>query len=118
MNKVDMSPGYLPHPCVDGAPTFPVSAQTGQGMEALRAWLLETAGWRPHGEDVFMARERHLLALQEAAAHLEESMKFQEAFDLMAEELRLAHRAMGRITGEVSADDLLGSIFSRFCIGK
>jgi tRNA modification GTPase len=118
MNKVDMSPGYLPYPFVDGAPTFPVSAQTGQGMEALRAWLLETAGWRPHGEDVFMARERHLLALQEAAAHLEESMKFQEAFDLMAEELRLAHRAMGRITGEVSADDLLGSIFSRFCIGK
>jgi tRNA modification GTPase len=118
MNKVDLAPGYLPHRSADGAPSFAVSAQTGQGMEALRSWLLETAGWRPHGEDVFMARERHLVALQEAAAHLETSRGFDEAFDLMAEELRLAHRALGQITGEVSADDLLGAIFSRFCIGK
>jgi tRNA modification GTPase len=117
MNKIDLAPGAAAHD-EDGSAIFRVSAQTGQGMEALRAWLLETAGWRPHGEDVFMARERHLHALERAAWHVEEAGRARQAFDLMAEELRLAHHALAEITGEVSADDLLGAIFTRFCIGK
>jgi tRNA modification GTPase len=86
-------------------------------MAALRTWLLEAAGWRPHGEGIFMARGRHLQALREAQAFLEGASRLQ-AFELLAENLRLAQAALGRITGEVSADDLLGEIFSRFCIGK
>ena len=84
----------------------------------LRAWLLEVAGWRPHGEGVFLARERHLVALEAAAGYLEKAAELSQAFELQAEDLRLAQAALGRITGEVSADDLLGEIFSRFCIGK
>jgi len=95
-----------------------VSARTGAGIPELRAWLLQTAGWRPHGEGLFMARERHLVALRAAAGHLEGAVGQTQAFELQAEELRLAQRGLGSITGEVSADDLLGEIFSRFCIGK
>jgi tRNA modification GTPase len=65
-----------------------------------------------------MARDRHVAALQEAHAHLVAAAEHAQAFELMAESLRLAQLALGRITGEVSADDLLGQIFSRFCIGK
>jgi tRNA modification GTPase len=75
------------------------------------------AGWKPHGEGIFMARGRHLEALREARAFLLEASNSQ-AFELMAENLRLTQNALGKITGEVSADDLLGEIFSRFCIGK
>jgi tRNA modification GTPase len=98
--------------------TIRVSAKTGAGVPELRDWLLETAGWRPHGEGNFMARERHLEALREAESTLLRAASISQAFELYAEELRLAQRALGRITGEVSADDLLGKIFSRFCIGK
>ncbi|PWB66583.1 MAG: tRNA uridine-5-carboxymethylaminomethyl(34) synthesis GTPase MnmE, partial [Betaproteobacteria bacterium] len=84
-----------------------------------RAWLLEVAGWRPSSEGVFLARERHLVALREAAARLqaaaEENM---QVFELYAEDLRLAQQSLGAITGEVTPDELLGQIFSRFCIGK
>ena len=98
-------------------PVFSISAITGAGMQALEGWVLETAGWRPHGEGLFMARERHLTALR-AAATLLESAANQQAFELKAEEMRLSQVELGRITGEVSADDLLGAIFSSFCIGK
>jgi tRNA modification GTPase len=94
-----------------------VSAKTGAGMEALRAWLLDLAGWRPHGEGLFVARERHLVALRESQDALDRA-SYTQALELQAEELRLAQAALGRITGEVSADQLLGEIFSRFCIGK
>jgi tRNA modification GTPase len=95
-----------------------VSARTGAGIAELRAWLLQVAGWRPHGEGLFMARERHLIALRATAGHLEGAAGKAQAFELQAEELRLAQHDLGSITGEVSADDLLGEIFSRFCIGK
>jgi tRNA modification GTPase len=95
-----------------------VSARTGEGIEALRAWLLETAGWKPHGEGLFLARERHVQALEETRAHLAEAAIVVQAFDLMAEELRLAQLSLSRITGAVIADDVLGAIFSRFCVGK
>jgi tRNA modification GTPase len=95
-----------------------VSAKTGAGIEDLRRWLLQMAGWRPHGEGIFMARERHLVALEEARTHLAAAAGQGQAEELCAEELRLAQTSLGRITGEVSADDLLGEIFGRFCIGK
>jgi tRNA modification GTPase len=99
-----------------------LSALTGEGMALLREALLRIAGFRPGTEDVFAARERHLEALREALDHVARARAHGDqgdrALDLFAEELRLAHRALGRITGEVTADDLLGVIFSRFCIGK
>ena len=102
-----------------------VSVKTGAGMESLRQMLLEMAGWNPHlGEDIFMARRRHLTALAEGAEHvkfaagLAEHSNYGDRLELMAEELRLAQRSLSSITGEFTADDLLGEIFSRFCIGK
>ena len=99
-------------------PVIRVSARTGAGMPALRDWLLETAGWKPHGEGVFMARQRHLAALDEAGAYLLTAWDSAQAFELFAENLRLAQNALSRITGEFGAEDLLGEIFSTFCIGK
>jgi len=95
-----------------------VSAKTGAGMDALRHWLLDTAGWKPHGDGLFVARERHVQALNEARSRLQAATHNSQAFELMAEELRLAQVALGGITGAFTADDLLGEIFSRFCIGK
>ena len=102
--------------------TLRLSARTGQGIEAFRRKLLDIAGFQLGQEGVFIARERHLQALSEALTHLQNARQHvslgDQALDLFAEELRLAHQALGRITGSVTADDLLGVIFSRFCIGK
>ena len=100
-----------------------LSARTGAGLDKLRERLLEVVGWQAGaGEGVFIARERHLQALARAAEHLESSISHLNGLapmlDLLAEELRLAQNALGEITGEFTADDLLGVIFSRFCIGK
>ncbi len=104
-----------------------ISAKTGQGIDALRRRLLEVAGWQAAGnEGSFIARERHLQALAEVTAHLDQASEQLDAslahgaggLDLMAEELRLAQNALNDITGAFSSDDLLGEIFSRFCIGK
>jgi len=100
-----------------------LSAKTGAGIELLRQKLLEIVGWQPHSmcESLFMARSRHLWALAEAKKHLESATKIIEQenqSELLAEELRLAQQTLSSITGEFSADDLLGEIFSRFCIGK
>ena len=99
-----------------------ISAKNGDGLEALRQRLLDLAGWQHAGDGLFMARERHLQALARVGTHLDGAHTLlaaqAEHLDLMAEELRLAQQALGEITGEFSADDLLGEIFSRFCIGK
>ena len=99
-----------------------VSARTGDGLPALRRTLLERAGWHASPEGVFIARTRHVLALRRTAEHLDRAQVLAQrsdaALDLLAEELRLAHNALGEITGAFSADDLLGEIFGRFCIGK
>ena len=95
-----------------------LSARRGDGLDLLRQRLRELAGWQASGEGVFMARHRHLEALAEAFTHLERSRAVLPALDLFAEELRLCQNALNRITGEFGADDLLGEIFSRFCIGK
>ncbi len=95
-----------------------LSAKTGEGIEALRRALLVLAGWHSGGEDIFMARERHLDALGRTAEALERAGRSADQSELFAEELRLAQRELNSITGEFTADDLLGEIFSRFCIGK
>ncbi len=99
-----------------------ISAKHGDGLEALRQRLLTLAGWQHAGDGQFMARERHLQALRRVGEHLGRAhthlLAQAEHLDLLAEELRLAQQALAEITGEFSADDLLGEIFSRFCIGK
>ena len=95
-----------------------VSAKTGAGIDALRVAVLEAAGWTSRGESVFLARERHLRALGAARAHLQSAASQVAQWEFFAEELRLAQVALGEISGRISADDLLGEIFSRFCIGK
>ena len=95
-----------------------LSAKTGQGVDKLHHLLLALAGWQQTGENVFMARERHVRALLEAQLRLQLADQNWQHLELMAEELNLAQQALNSITGEFSADDLLGEIFSRFCIGK
>lgn len=95
-----------------------VSALTGEGIDSLRTWLLEVAGWHPGVEGVFLARERHMVALATAESHLEAASFCVAQYELFAEELRLAQIALSSITGEFTPDNLLGEIFSRFCIGK
>jgi len=99
-----------------------VSAMTGEGLGNLRTELLIRAGWQPESEGLFMARARHVAALERARVHLgaaqDHALAGDSALELMAEELRAAHVALGEITGAFSADELLGAIFGRFCIGK
>lgn len=94
-----------------------LSAKNGDGVDLLRRELLHIAGWHP-AEDVFIARERHLRALAETDRHVVSAREQLPQLELFAEELRLAQRALSSITGEFTADDLLGEIFGRFCIGK
>jgi len=115
VNKIDLVPGTAEGERGDA---IHVSAKTGAGLDALRAALLDAAGWSSRGESVFLARERHLRALELARAHLDAAEAQAAHWEFFAEELRLAQEALGGITGQVSADDLLGEIFSRFCIGK
>ncbi|HEX7402743.1 MAG TPA: tRNA uridine-5-carboxymethylaminomethyl(34) synthesis GTPase MnmE, partial [Usitatibacter sp.] len=117
MNKVDLTqdPAGADR---KGSNLIRVSAKTGAGIDALRSWLLETAGWKPHGEGLFMARARHLAALHESRKHLLSAAEIDQPFEFMAEDLRLGQQRLSQITGEFAADDLLVEIFSRFCIGK
>ncbi|MBI5330382.1 MAG: tRNA uridine-5-carboxymethylaminomethyl(34) synthesis GTPase MnmE [Betaproteobacteria bacterium] len=95
-----------------------LSALSGEGVDLLRRRLLELAGWQQSGEGVYTARARHLDALRRAAVHLDAARESGQQLEFFAEELRLGHEALGEITGEFTADDLLGVIFSQFCIGK
>lgn len=95
-----------------------LSAKSGAGIDLLRRRLLELAGWQQTGEGIFMARTRHLRALEQARHHLEAADRNWQALELLAEELKLAQNQLATITGEFTPDDLLGEIFSRFCIGK
>jgi tRNA modification GTPase len=122
-NKLDQAPDAATARAAHVGPNdLAISAKQGQGLEALRQRLLELAGWQHASEGLFMARERHLQALTRVQTHLEQAAGWlaaeAEHLDLLAEELRLAQVALGEITGEFTADDLLGEIFSRFCIGK
>ena len=117
-NKIDLVGLEAGRVEENGVVRLQVSAKKGAGMELVRAELLRVAGWQAHGEDLILARERHLQALRAALAHIGTAAGQSAALELFAEELRLAQDVLGEITGEFSADDLLGVIFSRFCIGK
>ena len=99
-----------------------ISAKTGQGIEALKQKILETVGWNGPQEGAIVARRRHLDCLERAAEHIERSEQFaangNNSLELFAEELFLAQNHLGQITGRLIPDDLLGKIFSQFCIGK
>ena len=139
-NKVDAAGGTTmpsasasPDPIASGHPSghpsanpianpIAISARTGAGLGTLRQALLHRAGWQAQAEGLFIARTRHLEALRATQRHLgaalEHAARGNAALDLLAEELRLAHDALGAITGAFGVEALLGEIFGRFCIGK
>ncbi|NNF39953.1 MAG: GTP-binding protein, partial [Woeseiaceae bacterium] len=116
-NKIDLArdaPG-------DDGDVVRLSAITGAGIDLLRRRIRLLAGYENQGEGAFTARRRHLDALRKAQEHYRQGLRALEetrAGELLAEELRLSHAALGEITGATSSDDLLGAIFSEFCIGK
>jgi len=121
-NKIDLS-GHKPAVDVIGGVTSVYLSSTEKtGIDLLRTELLRIAGWQPTGESLYLARERHLIALRNALEHLvaaqQQAAQDDPALDLFAEELRLMQEQLSSITGAFTSDDLLGMIFSRFCIGK
>ena len=117
-NKIDQAKNA---PTSDGE-HFYVSAKTGQGLDLLKKELLRVAGWQPEAEGGILARKRHIEALLEAEGHIQVALRLlkEQSFsvELAAEEMRLAQEALSKITGQFLPDDLLGKIFSTFCIGK
>jgi len=118
MNKIDLIEHAAGKQEMAGAVVVWLSAQTGAGIDDLRDALLSAVGWHSDAESLFSARKRHVLALQNAAGHITDALSARLGLEFIAEELRLAQRELSSITGEFGADDLLGEIFSRFCIGK
>ena len=118
VNKIDLLGESSRLGTKEGIPMVCLSAKTGDGLEMLKSALLEKAGVRRSDEAPFMARERHLNALERAAEHVSLALVNIAAIELCAEELRMAQNAVSEITGEFVADDLLGEIFSSFCVGK
>ncbi len=119
-NKIDLS-GDPPGTAEGDRPIVMLSARTGEGLDALRKRIRELAGFRDLGEGAFTARRRHVEALRDARKHFEAgrtALRASRAGELLAEELRLSQQSLGSITGEFTPDDLLGRIFSEFCIGK
>lgn len=118
-NKCDARPEHSAHQDPRG---IALSAKTGEGLATLRQQLLHVAGWQQAGEGLYIARARHVQALRDVHAHVDMAQALLQAqaqsLDLLAEELRLAQNALNAITGEFTSDDLLGVIFSSFCIGK
>ena len=117
-NKQDL----LPDTAIIADQAIYISAKTGAGLQDLQAKLLDIAGWNPGQESPWLARQRHIDALEQSRMHLllaqEHASENDRVLDLFAEELRLAHDRLGNITGKMTPDDLLGEIFSSFCIGK
>jgi tRNA modification GTPase len=117
-NKIDLThekPQIINKP--EGIHIF-LSAKTGSGLEFLKQQLLTNVGYQNNSEGAFMARARHLNSLEKVGQHLESASLQINSAELVAEELRLAQVALSTITGEFTPDDLLGEIFSKFCIGK
>jgi len=117
-NKIDLLTGaeVLPNGVIA------ISARTGAGLDTLRRALLQAVGWHPGEQSPWLARQRHVQALEVASQHLDaashHAARADHVLDLFAEELRLTHDALCQITGQFSSDDLLGEIFAGFCIGK
>jgi tRNA modification GTPase len=115
-NKLDMASG-------NGKTGICISAKTGEGLDALRERVLSLVGWQAGlNEGVFTARTRHVDALRSTQQHVDQALAWlalpAPALDVLAEECRLAHQSLSTLTGKFTPDDLLGEIFSRFCIGK
>lgn len=117
-NKIDSTNEAAKIVEIDGEVHIYLSAKTSEGVDLLKQHLLDIAGYQQNVEGVFMARARHLEALNQVNEHLQRAQKNTNQAELIAEELRLAQQALGSITGEFTPDDLLGEIFSKFCIGK
>lgn len=120
-NKADLTSEPLQPSLAATAPVFRLSAKTGEGIDALREHLKQCIGFDASVEGSFLARRRHLDALDKANEHLQtghEQLHSYIAGEILAEELRLTQQHLNEITGEFSSDDLLGRIFSSFCIGK
>jgi len=117
-NKIDVANELPLAKEINGAMHIYLSAKTGAGLELLKSHLLKLAGYENNSEGVFMARARHLEALLKVERHLSIAGQQIKSAELLAEELRIAQAALGSITGEFTPDDLLGEIFSKFCIGK
>lgn len=117
-NKIDLGHAPAAVTVQNGETHLHLSAKTGDGIELLRGQLLKIAGWQSGGEGVYMARERHLQALLRVRDALARAANVLVQPELLAEELRMAQESLSEITGEFTPDDLLGEIFSRFCIGK
>ncbi|WP_339879497.1 tRNA uridine-5-carboxymethylaminomethyl(34) synthesis GTPase MnmE [Pseudidiomarina gelatinasegens] len=120
-NKVDLNEEPVAIEDIHGIPVLHLSAKTGRGVELLREHLKHCVGYTATSEGSFMARRRHLDALERAQQHLltgQEQLEQNLAGELLAEELRLTQQHLNEITGEFTSDDLLGKIFSSFCIGK
>ncbi len=120
-NKTDLVTAV--HESIGQQSAMCISAKTGQGLQELRVSLLQSVGWQAeHQEGVFSARQRHVNALEQVHLHTAQALGVLQtpspALDLLAEELRCAQQQLSCLTGAMSADDLLGEIFSRFCIGK
>lgn len=118
-NKTDLR-NAPPDSALGFCESLPISAKTGQGIDDLRSAVEKQVGYDHREGGTFSARERHVTALKRTLTHLDAAKRHLDhvALELFAEELRLAHESLGEITGEFTADDLLGEIFSRFCIGK
>lgn len=120
-NKVDLTDDAVGLSEVQGYPLLRLSAVTGAGLEQLRQHLKTALGWQNAPEGGFLARRRHLTALEQTVSHLQQGqdqLLTQGASELLAESLRLAQQSLGLITGRFTSEDLLGEIFSQFCIGK
>jgi len=121
-NKIDASGHHASVDMMDDEVHIYLSAKEGIGIQELRQELLRVVGWQQTSESLYMARERHLIAMQAAQQHLQQAQlhaaRDDQMLDLFAEELRQVQDHLSSITGKFTPDDLLGVIFSRFCIGK
>lgn len=118
-NKIDLSGGAAKILAVDGETNIYLSAKHKQGIDLLRSKLLSLIGWnKSTADDIYLARTRHLDAMRKTVRHIDYGFEMWEHLEILAEELRYAHSSLGEITGEFTTDDLLGVIFSEFCIGK
>ncbi len=117
-NKCDLTDQPVQRVEIEGRVHLYLSAREGTGIQFLHDELLRIVGWQEHGEDLILARERHLKILATAQGCLEQAIAAVFQLELCAEELRRCQLSLNEITGEFTADDLLGAIFSRFCIGK